>query len=296
LGTIIIGHIASGQAFFSGGVLVLLAIGLRLRIGGRGRKTLSTLLAWVGLLLAVASATPLPLAFWALTLILTVTWLLAESWNRAPLPRLRPWLRGLLALIWCVGMAWEAPYHVMPSIPKVSEARLDVIGDSVSAGLGNESETWPRRFARVHGVEVRDHSRAGATVRLAWDQARAIAQGRGMGLVLVEIGGNDLLGSTPPAEFERDLNALLVEVKRRGVAVVMMELPLPPFHQAYGAIQRKLATRHGVRLIPKRVLLEVLIGPGNTTDSIHLAPLGHRRMEEALWEAIGPAFRLHAAR
>jgi acyl-CoA thioesterase-1 len=70
----------------------------------------------------------------------------------------------------------------------------------------------------------------------------------------------------------------------------MFELPLPPFYNEFGRIQRRLARAHGVALIPKWVLLGVLRGQAATLDSIHLSPAGQREMARSVWSVIGPAF------
>jgi hypothetical protein len=70
----------------------------------------------------------------------------------------------------------------------------------------------------------------------------------------------------------------------------MFELPLPPLCNDYGRIQRSLAAKHRVLLIPKRVFIAVLAEHGATLDSIHLAPLGRKRMAETVWMLIRQAY------
>ena len=67
----------------------------------------------------------------------------------------------------------------------------------------------------------------------------------------------------------------------------MFELPLPPFYNAFGIIQRRLAKKHGVTLIPKRVLMRVLSGSNATLDSIHLTQHGHEMLAASVWEILG---------
>jgi acyl-CoA thioesterase-1 len=164
-----------------------------------------------------------------------------------------------------------------------------VVGDSISAGMGGEAETWPRILARQHDVQVHDLSRAGANVATALRQQAGQFVGTGS-LVLVEIGGNDVLGETMPGSFERGLDALLGRLREGGGAVIMLELPLPPFYNRYGAAQRRSAKRHGVVLIPKRVLLGVMTSDGATLDTIHLSWYGHELMAEKMWGIIRRAF------
>ncbi len=108
-------------------------------------------------------------------------------------------------------------------------------------------------------------------------------------LVLAEIGGNDVLRANRPEAFERGLDVLLAKLCEGGRTVVMFELPLPPFHNRYGEVQRRLASRHGVQLIPKRVLMGLLRTDGATVDGIHLSARGHELLAETVWGIIGRA-------
>ncbi len=154
--------------------------------------------------------------------------------------------------------------------------------------MGGEKDTWPRILARRHNVDVRDLSLAGATVGSATEQASRITETRG--LILAEIGGNDILGETTPAVFEADLDRLLAQLRSRGNVVVLLELPLPPSYNVFGAIQRRLARRHGALLVPKRVLLGVLMTDGATVDTIHLSRAGHDLNAERIWQTIRTAY------
>jgi acyl-CoA thioesterase-1 len=109
-------------------------------------------------------------------------------------------------------------------------------------------------------------------------------------LVLLEIGGNDFLGETTPAQFELGLTRLLRAVHRPGRVVVMLELPLPPTYNSYGRIQRRLARRSGTLLVPKSFLLGVLQQRGTTLDTIHLTPEGHQTMADAIWKVLRDAY------
>ena len=62
----------------------------------------------------------------------------------------------------------------------------------------------------------------------------------------------------------------------------MLELPIIPGRWAYGGIQRRLADKHRVTLIPKRLLAGVIFETENTLDGIHLSAKGHRAMVEEL--------------
>jgi acyl-CoA thioesterase-1 len=188
---------------------------------------------------------------------------------------------------WWLGVALEVPYHLSPSIATPRNPLIYVVGDSLSAGMGSEARTWPKILASTHGAAVANVSVAGADVSKAMEQAgRVVEPGS---IVVAEIGGNDVLGGTAPEAFERDLDVLLARLRSDGRTVILLELPLPPLYNRFGEIQRRLARRHGAKLVPKRVLIGVLTADDATLDSIHLSATGHARMAEAIWSIIRPA-------
>jgi acyl-CoA thioesterase-1 len=277
----------SGTAFF-GGVIVLLA-GVALASRGRWGRLASAPLALIGLTLIGLSATPLPYWFYAVTGLLSLGWLLTERTKRAAARKSQPWFRAAVVLVWLVGCGMELPFHFIPTVPQGDHPRLTVIGDSVSAGLGDKGfRPWPDRIGEAWGIEVENRSRVGATVGSA---SRKVAQAPVReGVVLLEIGGNDLLGGTTSDDFERDLQALLQLTTGPGRQVVMFELPLPPFANGFGRVQRRLAEEYGVALVPKWVFLKVLTTDGATSDGIHLTDAGHELMEQSVWQLLRSAY------
>ncbi|MEO6811398.1 MAG: GDSL-type esterase/lipase family protein [Isosphaeraceae bacterium] len=282
-------HIASGQAFFSGAMLISLSVLLACRPRNHWFAFGRTVLACLGLILVAVSATPLPGWFYVIAGAASLIWVGLEGSSRVRWQGGKPWLRGAVLAIWWLGVALELPYHFLPVLPKLGRPNVYVVGDSLSAGVGDRTvETWPGRLERTRALTLLDFARMGATVASAQSQAKEVDDGAG--LVIVEIGGNDVLGGTTPETFEQGLDLLLSRLRSQKRTVILLELPLPPFYNRYGVLQRRLAKRHGAVLVPKRVLLGVLTTKGATVDSIHLSSKGHRLMAEAVWAIIQPAF------
>jgi acyl-CoA thioesterase-1 len=278
--------VGSGLAFFVGVGMVVLGVSIspftQRRLIGPARN-LVVLLG--GLFVAISAV---PLNWWLYTALATLTsaWLAVEWFATG---RRVVAARIAVAMIWVAALAIEMPYHFTPTLPALGKPKLFLIGDSVSAGMSeHEQGRWPSLFVNDHDLEVVDLSKMGATVGTARKQADAI--GNAPGLVLLEIGGNDTLGSTTPDQFEERLEILLEAVCRDDRTIVMLELPLPPFANRFGQIQRQLARKHHVFLIPRRVLTGVLTTPGATVDGIHLSPAGHRLMADTMWRVLQPAY------
>jgi acyl-CoA thioesterase-1 len=293
----------SGQALFLGAGMILAAVALLPRAGGWKSASLA-MLARLGLVLAILSAVPLSYWLYGLAIGVTAAWLWRErKRGRESLPKGDSakmvglcsaktegplWLRRATILIWLGIIALELPHQFPPRLPPLGNPPLWIVGDSITAGLGSRDKTWPDLLPE--SIEVHNLARPGATTAMALQsQASQLPTG---GLVLIEIGGNDLLlegGSS--RQFERDLDQLLAKISAPQRTLVMFELPLPPLCNEYGRIQRRLAARHGVHLIPKRIFISVLAGGGATLDTIHLSSAGHQQMADEVWNVIGPAYR-----
>lgn len=287
---VITSHLASGEAFFSGSALLMLAVVVATAFRGGWVRWARNFCLMVGTILVTLSVTPLPRWAYVLLTLVTLAWLLMQGSQRVS-PKWRHVTAACTVFGWLAAAAWEVPYHLRPELPVVTSPALGVIGDSVTAGMQigeNEPETWPRILARARHIRVNDQSQPGAKCASARKQAALLTPVETV--VVMEIGGNDLLGTTSTDEFERDLQALLSDICRPGQTVVLFELPLLPFCHGYGRVQRRLCREHGVYLIPKRVLLGVLRAGGATIDSIHLTAAGQQRLADETWRVIGPVF------
>lgn len=287
-------HVASGQIFFTGLALITASVALAAATADRHRR-LVWIVAFLGLLSVAISATPLPWTAYAIGAAVLAASAFAEARRKTLSRRKLLAARGLVIAACLAGAALELPYHLMPRPQLPPKPTIAVIGDSVSAGIGeNEAVTWPRRLAERHGLTVHDHSAMGATVTSARKQAAKLLPEDNV--VILEIGGNDLLGDTSPADFAAGLDALLRDAEAPGRTVLLFELPLPPGFNAYGLAQRRLAAKHGALLIPKRVLMGIFTAPGATLDSIHLSQSGHDRMAEEVWKILSKPGRTELRR
>jgi acyl-CoA thioesterase I len=278
----------AGFAFFLGVGLVLAGL---LTFSARQYRGViaATSLSVAGLVVIAFSAAPLPYWLYGVNGGLTALWLAVERGGCQTGRRRLRWLRIAVAVLWTGAVAVELPYQFQHSLsPTPGRPTLYVIGDSVAAGIGGVEATWPKLIARNHQVDVVDLSRAGASTAEAQEQAGKLPPSGG--IVLLEIGGNDLLGSTSAEEFGRELDQLLGRVCKPGRIVLMVELPLPPFCNGYGQAQRRLCAAYGVVLIPRRVIMRELTRKGATIDGIHFTREGHERMAEAMWEAVRSAY------
>ncbi|MGK2909713.1 MAG: arylesterase [Sphingobium sp.] len=146
---------------------------------------------------------------------------------------------------------------------QAAEKLVLAFGDSLTAGYGlKPNESFPAQLQaalRKDGVQV--------TVRNAGVSGDTTAQGkarlnwvlrslpRAPDLAIVELGGNDMLRGIDPAETRANLNAILAELKRRKIKVLLAGmLAAPNMGSAYRAkfdpIYPALARQYDARLYP----------------------------------------------
>lgn len=285
-------HVVSGDAFFTGAGLLLGAIALGLCRSHFFRRS-SVLVAILGIIAISISGTPLGIWYFFVGAAILL-WLFAmrqgsrNSAEQIPRRRIinRSQASALLATAIVVGLALEMPYRFSPRVPLSPGDRLTIFGDSLTAGIGIDEETWPEKLAKSRSIAIEDRAQMGATVSSALKIAKSADIPSGV--VLIEIGGNDILGVTSQADFHRDLDELLAVLSQDSRRLVMFELPLPPFRNAFGRSQRTLARKYGVQLIPKHMFASVLAKDDATLDSIHLTSSGHQRMADQVWAIVRP--------
>jgi acyl-CoA thioesterase-1 len=280
-------HLASGESLYSGAGLLLLALSVSPWCRTRWVRLLWNLAAWSALVLILGSSTPHPTLVDVLFAGLFVGWLAAEEIEKIRRRFAPARARLILACAIILVAVVECPHLQAPELPPATGMRLYVLGDSISAGIGDRYPPWPEVLAARARVPLTNLSMAGATVGEAVGWARRVTDAESV--VLVEIGGNDLLNGTSAEEFERHLRALLAALDHPERLVVMLELPLVPFFAGYGRAQRRLAVEHGVFLVPKRIFAGVLAAPGATADGLHLSESGTRLMAERLLPILAPA-------
>lgn len=278
-------QLASGTAFFYGSTVFIAMAGWLMFRKGNALLRVACLL---GMVFVSASSTPLPYFFYPLWATGLLALIGANSFSNAKFRCLAALAVIVLSLV-AAGM--ELPHLFAPGAVIDRHDAIFVIGDSITAGVRDHDRdpTWPTLLRNERGLHIIDLSQAGATLASALSQQRAIPQDQvDHSAVILEIGGNDLLGEVGAARFESDLDKLLMAVRPKALSIVMFELPLLPFHNSYGIAQRNLAKKYHIPLIPKRCFTNVIGASEATIDGLHLSASGQILMAELVLRVIGP--------
>ncbi len=282
-------RLADGTPFFIGIVFTCIGALLLLRFGGGTIRKISSALARIGMFFVLISATPLPVWAYGIWFLVCIAGLRMGKSTKAT--RSRRIVAACVLIAANIGFfIVEAPYHRIKRLTVPDGVKVYVIGDSLSAGIGDDYRHWPEVLGGITGLTVVNLAQAGATTHDAIQQAHEITESDCV--VIVEIGGNDLLGGTGAAEFRSQLEILISTLRKAQHQIMIIELPLLPFKNGYGAAQRNVAARHGAVLIPKRCLARILGATSGTFDSLHLTQEGHN----ALAGVISTAIRIRSER
>ncbi|MDE2405219.1 MAG: arylesterase [Sphingomonadales bacterium] len=189
---------------------------------------------------------------------------------------MKPLMLGVVALVLAAGLLAacqrsKAPQRdaaaaaAKPSAPAVAgpERLVLALGDSLFAGYDLRPEqAYPVRLeaalrarginARVVNAGVSGDTTADGRARLAFSLA---SLPRRPDLVLLSLGGNDMLRGLPVAQTRENLDAILGELEKRKVRVVVMGmLAMPNLGKDYGAsfnaVFPAVAAAHRATLVP----------------------------------------------
>ena len=214
---VIAAHFMNGQAVFTGIVLVLVSMLMLFRAKKQRVRSVLNVLMVLGAIFVLASATPWPYWWYGV-------WLLVLAGSMIKYPRCRYTCSVLLLLLSIGLVVYELPYHISPRISTAGISRIYVIGDSLASGAEPFGKNWPEIIGEESGIPVTRLSFGGATTQTILHSAKKIQDESS--IVLLEIGGNDLLSGNPT--FYEDLDRLMGLVSAPKRKLVMVELPLPP--------------------------------------------------------------------
>jgi acyl-CoA thioesterase I len=279
-------YCASGDSFYLGAFLLVSAIIIPPHWKHPWIALSKNAASWIALAMMVMACPPFSFSV-DLTLFAAFSvWFLTSNVAKPSRmwPRLRVAAASVLLILLLALSASELWHSRMPVIKGMPSGHLTVIGDSISSGIDTRSPAWPTVLGQMTGIPIKNLSRPGAST--AEGEAMAAGVITEDRLVVIELGGNDLLSGVPSVEFEHNLGLLLAKLIAPGRTVVMFELPLLPNRIAYGRIQRRLASKYGVRLIPKRYFAYVLAGADATVDGLHLSQMGAQKMASLVAEVL----------
>ena len=175
-------------------------------------------------------------------------------------------------------------------LPKLAQSDVIVaFGDSLTFGTGaTEDESYPAVLSKLIGRTVIRAGVPGEVTAQGLERLPEVVSEHKPRLVIVCLGGNDMLRKVADAEIRRNLGAIVKTLKERGVAVVLVGVPRPALITSAPEFYAEVAKEFGVPYEGK-VVTSVLYSNETKSDPIHPNAKGYRRMAEAIEELLRKA-------
>ena len=170
-----------------------------------------------------------------------------------------------------------------PTLPKLGPH--DVIlafGDSLTHGTGASEETaYPAVLAALSGHEVVNAGVPGDTTATGLQRLPGVLAEYRPRLVLLCLGGNDMLHGEPASVIENNLRLLVQTIRASGAEVVLIGVPEPRLFGGAPAFYARVADDMKLPL-EDDVFNQVLRDNRLKSDPIHANAAGYRVVAERL--------------
>jgi acyl-CoA hydrolase len=173
-----------------------------------------------------------------------------------------------------------------------SGTRVVALGDSLTAPHGvTPEQAWPTLLAAKTGWVVVNAGISGDTSDGALQRLPGLIEEHNPQLVLVTLGGNDMLRRLPQGQTTANLGRMLALVKAHGAKAVLLATPKPSlagaaFNNLSAAeFYREVAKENQVPLI-EDAIAEVLSDTRLKGDHLHPNVAGHALLSEKIFEAL----------
>jgi lysophospholipase L1-like esterase len=168
------------------------------------------------------------------------------------------------------------------------------LGDSITAGVGaGPGEAYPELLAARLGTEVINEGESGDTAAQGLARLdRVLADDPW--LVIVELGGNDILRQVPPGQTERSLRGILDRLLAARVVPVLVEVDAP-FGASYKEIYGRLGDEYRIPVV-EDAIGKILRDRALKSDTVHPNAEGQKVLAEAIADEIAPLLKARRRR
>lgn len=182
--------------------------------------------------------------------------------------------------------------HLKKEVKKTGTTRILAIGDSLTKGYGvTKEESYPGQLERKlkdggFPVEIINKGRNGETTADLLKNIEELKK-ENPDIVLITIGGNDVLREVQPKEIQDNLFKIIDSLKETVPSnkIFLMQMQIPPIHGlkymlAFNSIYPKVAKKEGIHMLSFIVPDVFLEKSLMQSDYIHPNKEGYRKIVE----------------
>lgn len=178
-------------------------------------------------------------------------------------------------------------------VPPVAKlAVTDVVlafGDSLTYGTGaKEEDSYPVVLGQLIGRKVVRSGVPGEQTAAGLERLPEVLDEHKPRLVIVCLGGNDMLRKGTPANIEANLRKILQEIKSRGLDAMLIGVPTPTLITRPPDFYFNLAKEFKIPY-EGGIITSVLYKSDLKSDPIHPNAAGYRKVAEAVAELMRDA-------
>jgi acyl-CoA thioesterase-1 len=194
-------------------------------------------------------------------------------------------LRSLAAVLLAVVLAGCS--GKAPKLPPLAVDDVIVaFGDSLTYGTGAKTkESYPAVLAELIGRNVVRAGVPGEVTEQGLARLSSVIEEHAPRLMIVCLGGNDMLRRLDETEIEHNLRAIIAGIRRRDIAVVLIGVPKPALLTSAPEFYAELAAEFGIPYEGK-IVTSVLYKSEYKSDAIHPNAQGYRKIAEAIAELL----------
>ena len=213
--------------------------------------------------------------------------------------------RDFVRLVSAAAFASAVPAWAQSSKKPAAQARIVVLGDSLSAEYGLVRGTgWvalleQRLSAEKIAASVINASISGDTTSGGRARLGALLKQHRPTVLVIELGGNDALRGLPLKNTQDNLSAMAQAAQKAGAKVLLLGMQVPPnygrqYAEQFAQLFVSVAQKNKTALVP--FLLKGVADRQDATawfqaDGIHPLAKAHPQMLDNVWPALRPLLR-----